>query len=797
MTFHSALSRTLQVSLFTNTRDTDPKSKKLAWPDDFLEDRVHDGAAKSEHYVDGDWVPLFSPASFSGPRKESNVVDVCALVLDIDHTTKTIADALSAFADHELVYYTTRSHTADAPSFRIVLPYTRPATPAEQRATWIAAQSRISTDTKCKDIGRMYFMPSHAPQVVPLSGHQSGRLLDPSMAIVDRWPVEEQQELFAAALPVAAPVTAPSGGKRKAPEHAQSRGEEGAAQGAAVTSPHGFKVLQGFVAKLVQAQEGERHNAIIKACFTLGGLSATGHVARKDFVDAVCPIVCSWPNSEKRWDKAMEAFDRGFLNPLLGTPTKEAAIAPAVPPAPVVLHDTAVNVDAQQMTVDALMKHLEEDAPVERFIMGKSGPRPILENVRRAVAKDGYWWNELKECAMLHDKSVDEHHVREVTGRISAAHGIHTTPAVVRDGILLAARVDRRDPILQYLDGLTWDGVSRLDDLALCGFCGASGDEKEDRYNAVRVRLHVISMIARARKPGCKADSMLVLTAPDGGEGKTSCMLALVGEDTSRMNSTLIDPDDGKRAMMILNRYWVHEMAEMPSVRDIEVYKAFLSDTRVSGVRLFGHDAEDNPRRCVFFGTSQRDFCLSDENGDNRRFWVCRVKSVDLAWIRAHRDQLLAEADARYKAGERWWTSKEEQAETGKRNEFVVLKSTAVEDALRDHISTCSRDSWRVLDLLVPIGERFGKKLPSEKSIGLALRSCGWSRHRNEKGITWRWTGAPKDCKNPCPPRKIGALEQKALDAAIANGTLGEGVFLPADASGESGEFVPPGGFSH
>jgi predicted P-loop ATPase len=64
--------------------------------------------------------------------------------------------------------------------------------------------------------------------------------------------------------------------------------------------------------------------------------------------------------------------------------------------------------------------------------------------------------------------------------------------------------------------------------------------------------------------------------------------------------------------------------------------------------------SEQLARQCVFVGTTNQDEFLGDPTGA-RRFWPVRVGDINVTALEQEADQLWAEADHRYRAGESWW----------------------------------------------------------------------------------------------------------------------------------------------
>jgi putative DNA primase/helicase len=129
--------------------------------------------------------------------------------------------------------------------------------------------------------------------------------------------------------------------------------------------------------------------------------------------------------------------------------------------------------------------------------------------------------------------------------------------------------------------------------------------------------------------------------------GKSTGLKALtgtVGEDYFS-DQTILDVREKEQQELTRGR-WLFEIAELTGIRkaEVEKVKGFISRTHDRCRPAWGHFVVDQPRQCVFAGTTNDHEYLIDQTG-NRRWWpVGWITSVDVGWIKANRDQLFAEA---------------------------------------------------------------------------------------------------------------------------------------------------------
>lgn len=197
------------------------------------------------------------------------------------------------------------------------------------------------------------------------------------------------------------------------------------------------------------------------------------------------------------------------------------------------------------------------------------------------------------------------------------------------------------DPLRRYLDSLPrWDGKPRIATV-LHDFLGVEINPYTTQVSALLFR----AMVARAYRPGCKFDYMLVLQG-NQGIGKSS-FLSVIGGD---WYSDGLRKFEGKEGMEALQGVWLAEIPELQgfSKTDVGAIKAFITRTNDRCRAAYGRNVRDYLRRAVLVGTTNDDNYLRDTTGNRRFLPVVCTRQLDRAALKAALPQVFAEAVALY-----------------------------------------------------------------------------------------------------------------------------------------------------
>jgi predicted P-loop ATPase len=351
-------------------------------------------------------------------------------------------------------------------------------------------------------------------------------------------------------------------------------------------------------------------------------------------------------------------------------------------------------------------------------------------------------------------------------------------------------------PVREYLRGLQWDGVKRCDTWLIEHF----GAEDTPFNRAVGARW-LIAAVARVMKPGCLVKNVPVLEGPQD-MGKSSALRIMAVRDewfTDHMS------DPGKKdALEESQGKWIVEFAELANMQrtESERIKSYLS-TPIDRFRpSYARKASDFPRQWVGAATINPGASgyLKDETGAVR-FWPVQCangwktfQTVDTDKLRSVRDQLWAEATARYNAREKWWLHEDMLRAAQTEEAEAREQEDPREPMLRKYLKL--RPYAQTADILLHLGYELDrpdlKRLQTE--IGAMMCRLKWVRWRAKHDISGP-NGAgyyyfPPGTTNPVTYAQLLVNNQLAVTMQLAGQQKNEAKHLRPDPGGEGDD--PP-----
>jgi len=658
----------MQIAYYASERDNRPTQLDLTWQQLVAElssprvapCTVATCPGKSCEHKRG---PAWSPVLLDGPRASQNVVEVYALVLDLDGINREAFNKTSnAILPYKYFAHETHSSRDECWSLRVVFPL---VTPVPGKLWKVAHKTMVEelgvpADPACSDPSRLYFFPVRpSDREMAFEDHQEGELLKPPPTL-----------MLAASTPGVF-YHNPPGAKLLEPPPIETLVEAAIPLDeirSAITSRRAAAKREGdaktydALGRLLKgkplAEPGDRDNTInrILAMVAFAVPPETAWEGVEAVVQQSIAAMDTRPEGLAHWlSKAKYSYDRAASRKESQDrekeETRQAILAAQFPGTTEVAEDS----DWRGL--------LTPDGKGEGIKYNGNNINVILENDPdvaglikfNAITKDidvlGGPFQGVS-VNVLHTKIADWMHLKHNMK-------VGQSTAAVKERLASVSRDNTYDPLADYLNGLEWDGVSRAATW-LADFARASEDAEgqSPAYLQDIGTRWLISAVARALNPGCKVDTVLVLEGPQG-VGKSS-LFSVLGGQWFTDTQIAIGNKDGQ---MLAGSNWIMEMAELASWKRSESaqQKAFFT-SREDRIRPpYGHAIESFPRRCVFVGTTNDEQYLTDETG-NRRYWVVRCGSgMDLKGLAGARDQLWAEAVHLYKTGARWWLDEEGQ----------------------------------------------------------------------------------------------------------------------------------------
>ncbi|KAB2893171.1 MAG: hypothetical protein F9K35_17160, partial [Burkholderiaceae bacterium] len=163
------------------------------------------------------------------------------------------------------------------------------------------------------------------------------------------------------------------------------------------------------------------------------------------------------------------------------------------------------------------------------------------------------WGNDAGEWSEEDDLMLGEYLLR--THRV----GIKAK-GTLRDGVLMAARANRYNPIVDWIKAEKWDGTPRLEHWLTMVY-----DIEERPYTRLIGKCFMMGLVKRALEPGCKFDYMLIIKGEQGLQ-KSGAWRALAYPYFTD-NAIRVGDKDSQMAQQLA---WIVESAELESLNKSE-----------------------------------------------------------------------------------------------------------------------------------------------------------------------------------------------------------------------------------
>lgn len=336
-----------------------------------------------------------------------------------------------------------------------------------------------------------------------------------------------------------------------------------------------------------------------------------------------------------------------------------------------------------QKTIDNILIVLENDPRLKgRFYHDDFANRPVISMPMPWEKESGNYktreWRDEDDAGLRHYMEK----VYSITGKEK-----------IYDAFAIYAMAHKRNKLREYLSGLAWDGILRLDTL-LIDYFGA----EDTVYTREAVRKALTAAVARVMRPGTKFDSMLILSGAQG-IGK-STFFRILGKD---WYSDSMGTFEGKDAAELIQGYWIVEAGELAGMNKSEMnaVKQFLSKTEDVYRMPYGKRTGAFPRASIIVGTTNDREFLRDRTG-NRRFWPVDLgkrpvsKSV-FKQLPEETDQIWAEAFIRWQCGEKLYLEGD-AADEAVRQQEAHKESNPKEGIIRAFLDKPVPPNWYSMD---------------------------------------------------------------------------------------------------
>ena len=665
-------------------------------------------------------------------RKLENIIEIYALVIDLDHCTKTF-DELCAIVKAQpysaFVYTTLSNGCAGENKFRIIHPLSRAALASELEA-WAFTLDKALDMYEARGCGPRDFSAVDAAHF-----WYDPACIDPadySVAII----AGELMTLSQAPLGYVRPTKASRAVTERPPASTKAT-KENPISHLGFSDKYDLGWVHSQMAPYVSVGHGLRAQWQGAKYTTLAGLYASGSFVRElsegTIHDAVMGYVMqnSGRTYKEEYDSLIRAWNKGKARPLESK--KQAS------------RERQTNVKVSPPGPSP--KPLDASNELVLIMSGTNKVCKIVENFVRLLKASpigqNLFYDEIKQRICVADTSARGYRdLREKADCAAINRWIGVTgngvwPDIpsnqIFDMVDTLAKERPRNTFRDELQRTKWDGIPRVD-TALVVYAKASDIE----LNRLHSKNLFLSLVERAcSDTPTKVDTIVVLEGPQGC-GKSRFVQAIGGEYYVAYSGKFTSE---RSTYLTLQGSLVAELSELAGMtkQDVESAKAFWTMSENVYEPKYLSVPVRVPRKFIGIGTTNKQMYLVDDTG-NRRYNGVSVGKIDVQAFERDRSQILAEAHYRRTAlDEKWWLQSDAHEELAREASQDREQEIPYFDLIRDTLSKVDMlTTTRIIETCLALDKQHWNKILTNQVADI-MRKLGYmSKSVTQHGVSSR-----------------------------------------------------------
>lgn len=331
--------------------------------------------------------------------------------------------------------------------------------------------------------------------------------------------------------------------------------------------------------------------------------------------------------------------------------------------------------------------------PAAYTVTGKKAPGDYMEQLE--ILGYSFRLNKMTDHIEVDGKQLNDRKFSEIVLKMKENN--FNSERMTEHCINVIATENEYNPIIDYFNSLSWDGMEILDQFILMM------NPADPIFAGIVFRKWMIGAVAKIMEQA--QNQMLVLVGKQGsGKSYFSRWLCPEPMQENYFVEDPINPDDKDFKIAACNK-WLWEVKELQSTTrraDVDALKGFLTTKNFTYRPPHGRYDMTRPVTASYIGTLNDDESgfLTDVTG-NRRFWIIEIGDINHAYTTIYDvNDLWAEAFARWKRGDDYnLTPDEFNLLTSKQENFKAVNNTA--EAMKQYFEIDPvQTSW-----IMPINE--------------------------------------------------------------------------------------------